>query len=729
MVKYIKILTILIFYNICAQTITASLVIEEDLHSTTKQATPKSEAVSSWGLYSLWEWGKQKFSSLLAPTASDPQILIHSQESEDHQATSSNASVSDDPAASSSQVLYLTLDNLRSLVIDEKSFTPWKREALLRRFLSVDAIPEEDKIKLTLVYLRHIEGPIGVDNILDDVHQKSLEAYIDCIYQKYAFEKNEKIEFLNSCATQNDFKHNLEDFIKFLEAPIVLYDGLEKKAQSSIQEYLSSYREKVNGSLFYGLLACVEIRMLSLQNEKLRQAFDRLSPEDQKVALQYLKIKGMEGEFSKTEKNLSRKKVKSSRKLETLSFSHGAEIKEFESIPGASKVGTTIPFLHTSLEQITTIGKETSWRRTIIETLEKIEEIARNYAQDSSTSLFEIYQIYLYKIYRDTVPGKTFTLVLRKVLSAYTGEGRIQEALERAEILRKLENESKDGVSFETRFLIASLKNLLGDHADWLELEAEQERIEKAKQNKKISRVVCATQAHVAQIKQVERQKVEEDQKKAAEQQKRDETYQRLRSEKQHGAMYVASSSRCEADPSRQEEKAAKRARHEQAIKDRLEMDVRDTSFPVSECASSSNEPDHKPLTFYDIRQRRLAESDRDPRTLSDFFKFSHANKTVNTAIEKGTWQFTRGQLAEYFRNMQCDVKSGKGSHEKVSLPHLLQIIKEGEVITILSDMGGALTLPEWEKIVPHYLRPQILEACKLIKLKAIKAESSATED
>ncbi|AIL13605.1 hypothetical protein IM40_09135 [Candidatus Paracaedimonas acanthamoebae] len=72
----------------------------------------------------------------------------------------------------------------------------------------------------------------------------------------------------------------------------------------------------------------------------------------------------------------------------------------------------------------------------------------------------------------------------------------------------------------------------------------------------------------------------------------------------------------------------------------------------------------------------------------SAFFRFSHGSKVVNTAIENGTWQFTRGHLVDYFKSMQCGVKLGKGAHEKVSLPHLLKITKDSEIITILSDMG-----------------------------------------
>jgi hypothetical protein len=96
--------------------------------------------------------------------------------------------------------------------------------------------------------------------------------------------------------------------------------------------------------------------------------------------------------------------------------------------------------------------------------------------------------------------------------------------------------------------------------------------------------------------------------------------------------------------------------------------------------------------------------------------------REVDEEIENGTWKFTRAQFENYLTVIGCINKMPGGSHEKGALPKGALVTLNGELITIMNDFGGALTLPEWDQdFVPYYLRKQILIARKKLMALAIK--------
>lgn len=74
-----------------------------------------------------------------------------------------------------------------------------------------------------------------------------------------------------------------------------------------------------------------------------------------------------------------------------------------------------------------------------------------------------------------------------------------------------------------------------------------------------------------------------------------------------------------------------------------------------------------------------------------------HNSKKPNEEIEQGTWRISRENLITYFEALGCTAKEG-GKRKKISLPKAILIHHEGNIISILNDLGGALTLPRWIK-------------------------------
>ena len=116
---------------------------------------------------------------------------------------------------------------------------------------------------------------------------------------------------------------------------------------------------------------------------------------------------------------------------------------------------------------------------------------------------------------------------------------------------------------------------------------------------------------------------------------------------------------------------------------------------------------------------------------IQDLYPLTGVAKAVDEEIESNTWTFTRENLMTYFEALGCTATNG-GKHKKVSLPKALIISYEGSTITILNELGGALTLPRWDGSegngqAPSYLRSQILKAREKLILLKVKVNNATS--
>jgi len=299
----------------------------------------------------------------------------------------------------------------------------------------------------------------------------------------------------------------------------------------------------------------------------------------------------------------------------------------------------------------------------------------------------------------------------------------LEGGIERAEILKKIEMNQRVTISHKTRFVAAALKNLKGDYTEWLELEkelavkeAEKKQKDKEKKARAHQHKVAAIQAIVADRKAV----LEEAKEKppVLEQKAPHRSAPSAISLDQGSPSFLSDD---QIDD--QKRKLEKLQRHEEAEEkrqqERDEKAEKDSSLTQESATPTLAAPTlpTRPLSREEQRELILQSSSL---TLAELYGLSSRPLEVDQEIVNNTWKFTRAEFEAYLTAMGCECKSGKGIHTKAGLPKATLVMHGYEVITILNDFGGSLTLPLWDKdYVPHYLRKQILEACK--NLRALK--------
>ncbi|MGV8948048.1 MAG: hypothetical protein ACOH2E_01585 [Candidatus Paracaedibacter sp.] len=350
----------------------------------------------------------------------------------------------------------------------------------------------------------------------------------------------------------------------------------------------------------------------------------------------------------------------------------------------------------------------------IISSLKKIESKIYEKLIDSNTlsSLFDVYQKY------ETFLGGNILRehIMSHILPAFLFSGDIEGALERVIILAQLEHNKQGNNSLLTLCLRAAIKNLNGDNKEWEEFEQkiismrqqEQEKKKLAKEKKEQQRVatIRKNQAGLPSLdkKNDERKKEQKPQKCVtdATEKKRDLP---LDQEGPFGHLLSTSSP--------QEEKTDKKKRHEEAAIQRNVQRNQLTSLAIEEPKVQTSPPSIVVDSNFLIR---------------DLYLLTGVAKDVDIEIENNTWDFTRENLMMYFEALECIATDG-GKHKKVSLPKAVIISYEGSTITILNDLGGALTLPRWDGSegngqVPPYLRKQILKAREKLVLLRVKVKN-----
>ena len=102
------------------------------------------------------------------------------------------------------------------------------------------------------------------------------------------------------------------------------------------------------------------------------------------------------------------------------------------------------------------------------------------------------------------------------------------------------------------------------------------------------------------------------------------------------------------------------------------------------------------------------------------FFLPKRAFNTV-TQIFDHDWKITRADIENLFNELGQDINTAtKSSHHIINIPSGTALVnQEGQIIGMVTGLsatlGGHLSLPNWEKEVPFYIRPQVQRILQLI--------------
>jgi len=353
-------------------------------------------------------------------------------------------------------------------------------------------------------------------------------------------------------------------------------------------------------------------------------------------------------------------------------------------------------------EKLCSLATHDLGRSQVVESLKEIEkqikfELDANALPSSLSNVYEQYEVFL--------EGE----VLRKqimsiILPAFLSLGQNKEALERVNILAELEVRKIGNNSTLTRFVRAAIKNSNDDYKEWEELEKEmalKQQQEKEKKKRKQQK------QHALDLEKIKKQQEEATQQ--AEQRDVSAQPQPSSGQKKPILIPIAEEEQraFELNPNAKQEKIK---RHTDAVIARTTAPV-STSEQVSIVQSNTTPP-------------QVMQSVTVP-LIREHYILKRLAKGVDEEIESKTWRITRQELIDYFSELGCTPKNG-GKHAKVSLPEALIIEHEGKILTIINDLGGALTLPRWDGAegngtVPKYLRSQILAAREKLVLFKIK--------
>ncbi len=362
----------------------------------------------------------------------------------------------------------------------------------------------------------------------------------------------------------------------------------------------------------------------------------------------------------------------------------------------------------------------------IISSLKEIEGKIHEKLIESNepSSLFDTYQKYEVFLGGNILREHIMSLILPAFLLA----GDVEGALERVIILAQLEHKKQGSNSLLTLCLRAAIKNLNGDHEEWEAFEQKIISMREQEQEKKKLAKKKTEQQRAALIK--ERQKnlpsLEPKSNKSNEETILEKQVTRTKEKKPDltvGQEESSSFGHLLSSPSLQKENEERRKRHEEAEMRRETQRNQSISLSIEEPKT--------PPALSTMNQSAVQDFDF---LIKDLYPLTGVAKAVDEEIESNTWTFTRENLITYFEALGCTATNG-GKHKKVSLPKALIISYEGSTITILNELGGALTLPRWDDSsrngqAPSYLRSQILKAREklaLLKFKANNATNSTS--
>lgn len=416
---------------------------------------------------------------------------------------------------------------------------------------------------------------------------------------------------------------------------------------------------------------------------------------------------------------------KSSKKIEVLKtqnyHKNVNKILKEESSNKNNSLASIIRNKHLCLENLNFSVSEPLKYYQVAEEIKKglldIETTVSEFLSTTTSSLSKERLEIIYEKLNELLGGATMINTFWKYITAFIITADLDNGIHRASLLKEIEAKQHGQASYRIRYIVAAIKNLRGDHEEWLNLEAEYQEQERQKKERK-----------TAEKEKREHQRMETLRSSLTQQQK---TKAELSGPKKVPPLIQASpkeikSQDTENEPtvreerggSYKQEKLEKQKRHEEAETKR-EQNVELPKANQEQKGSLLN-AHTQPISKEAQLDLILLSSDK---TLSELYKLSSGPLKVDQEIEQGTWNFTRDQFKVYIEAMGCVYKDGHGIHAKASLPRATHIMQGGNLVTILNDFGGALTLPSWDKdYVPIYLKPQILKAREKLRALAIKA-------
>jgi hypothetical protein len=328
----------------------------------------------------------------------------------------------------------------------------------------------------------------------------------------------------------------------------------------------------------------------------------------------------------------------------------------------------------------------------------KIFEDINSAEHVESTELFDERMLSIYREYRQILGPSIFDDSVEQFILAFLYAGDIDGAFVRTQAFETILIENGITKNPTTRLLMALVKNLNGDHRDWLELAEESAKKAADKKAKKEQRKKDAHAQMLSSIEHVQYKTALEQESQLRVKKDREDARQLKREEHKAAKAYYAAekaSSYYEEAPSASKEERL--SRHQEAESKRAEARVmKEVPEEIVEKISR--------LTV----SSSVESSSNGAFNLRELYNLRGLAFNIDEKIESNCWDFRREDLVAYYSAMGCEQKSGKGSHEKIDFTQSLIFSKNGEVITVLTDFGGALTLPYWENTVPHYLRKQI---------------------
>jgi hypothetical protein len=365
---------------------------------------------------------------------------------------------------------------------------------------------------------------------------------------------------------------------------------------------------------------------------------------------------------------------------------------------------------------------------TLVPLLHEIEEeIQRGLSNAGlSSALLDVYQQYEELLGGDLLRIQMFCHILPLLLKT----GDVEEAWERALILKKLEEQKFGKSSFFVRYVCASLSNMLGNleelHAIAQEMEGSPETLESLaqeweviKSHQKENKAAAKAQQEKWITSQIKQQQEAVAALEATSETNKDEQKPRKALPRNSDDSPTEPDFGEPSSPSPAAEKAAKQKRHQEAEAQRALAKIQ-SPLPVEA-------KKEEPKTSQSIEERVAALSSEELLDLlGDFYDFTGTAKKVCDAIKEGSWQITRDEMILFFcqGGIGCTLKESK--HKKISLPKTISY--EGQPVLIL---GGALTFPRWDgpqsnETPDNYLRQQMLNALKRILVLHLKAQEGS---
>lgn len=372
---------------------------------------------------------------------------------------------------------------------------------------------------------------------------------------------------------------------------------------------------------------------------------------------------------------------------------------------------------------------------SLVPLLHKIEEDIREGLTNANrpSSLFDIYHHYEELLGEGLLKYQ----LISNILPLLVHVGDLEDAFERAIILKKLDEKNFGKASFYTLYCCADIKNRLGNLDDLHKilqqmdeepatLEAMAEELEAMQKKKEEQKVSAKAKQEENIVKQIKKQQEIVASQATPPKNNNGSTPQKSvkkPDESQDNLMNFewnfgeSSSTVAEKEEKQERHKIAEKQRSQNAEQERTRLKIPSTLTPKEEMES----PIHSPSVEEIVNALTPAEL---LGQLNDIYDFKGVAATVCVEIENGTWNFTRDQGTQFFcEGLDCSAPTGT-KHRKIPLP---DIISYGGVPVVM--LGGAFILPRWDAserkgTVPDYLRKQMLNGLRRILITHLKAQT-----